>query len=217
MGCGGSTAQNEEKPKVEEEVKIKMGDSPPEKNDDTFDNNSFESKPGEFNYLFKFLLVGSTSVGKSCLMIRFADDHFSTSYTTTIGVDFKIRTIDIDGIKIKLQIWDTAGQERFQTVTNAYFRGSHGILLVYDITNYDSFTSINKWLEEVDKHAPQNAVKMIVGNKCDMKDQRRVDTHEAKQFAQSKKALFLETSAKDNTNVQEAFNLIAKEIKERIR
>lgn len=181
----------------------------------SFSSSQFE-KTSEYDYLFKILLLGSQGVGKSSLLARFADNEFLDNYRTTVGVDFKIRTIEIDDKTIKLQLWDTAGQERFKTVTNTYFRGAHGVILVYDVTDPKSFTQLGDyWLNEVRNNAPPNAVLMIVGNKCDL--DRAVEQRQAKSFAQDKEALFLETSAKDDTNVTKAFVMLAESIKARIK
>merc|ERR1711988_2090585 len=122
----------------------------------------------EYDYLFKLLLIGDSGVGKSCLLLRFADDTYTETYISTIGVDFKIRTVEIDGKVIKLQIWDTAGQERFRTITSSYYRGAHGIIVVYDVTDGDTFRSVEQWLEEIERFAGPGVRKMIVGNKKDM-------------------------------------------------
>ena len=114
------------------------------------------------------MLIGDSGVGKSCLLLRFADDKWTDSYISTIGVDFKIRTIDLDGKTIKLQIWDTAGQERFRTISSTYYRGAHGIIVVYDVTNLDSFNNVKRWLTEIDKYARENVNKLLVGNKADL-------------------------------------------------
>jgi len=181
-----------------------------------FDQSSFPSKPNEYDFLFKLLLIGATGVGKSSLLTRFVDNEFNPSYVSTIGVDFKIKTITLDDKKIKLQIWDTAGQERFKTVTNAYFRGSHGIAMVYDITSESSFESIRHWLEEIQKYAPRNAIKLLIGNKLDLESSRFISTETATTFAQENFMLFIETSAKDNISVSQAFIALAAEIRGRI-
>ncbi|CAM0958698.1 unnamed protein product [Alopecurus aequalis] len=105
----------------------------------------------EYDYLFKLLLIGDSSVGKSCLLLRFADDAYVDTYISTIGVDFKIRTVELDGKSVKLQIWDTAGQERFRTITSSYYRGAHGIIIVYDVTDMESFNNVKQWLSEIDR------------------------------------------------------------------
>uniref|UniRef100_A0A0M3ICE7 Ras-related protein Rab-1A n=1 Tax=Ascaris lumbricoides TaxID=6252 RepID=A0A0M3ICE7_ASCLU len=132
------------------------------------------------DYLFKLLLIGDSGVGKSCLLLRFADDTYTESYISTIGVDFKIRTIELDGKTIKLQIWDTAGQERFRTITSSYYRGAHGIIVVYDITDQESFNNVKQWLQEIDRYACENVNKLLVGNKCDLTSKRAVEYNSAK-------------------------------------
>ena len=136
----------------------------------------------------------------------------------TIGVDFKIRTLEVDGKTIKLQIWDTAGQERFKTITSSYYKGAHGIIVVYDTTDKESFKSIDNWMNEVEKHASDNVSKILVGNKSDLTDQRQVSLEEGKELADhyNIRSQFLETSAKESTNVEEAFTLMTKEIKSRV-
>ncbi|KAF2084400.1 ras-domain-containing protein [Saccharata proteae CBS 121410] len=169
-----------------------------------------------YDYLFKLLLIGDSGVGKSCLLLRFADDTYTESYISTIGVDFKIRTIELDGKTVKLQIWDTAGQERFRTITSSYYRGAHGICVVYDVTDMDSFNNVKQWLQEIDRYATEGVNKLLVGNKSDMADKKVVEYSVAKEFADSLGIPFLETSAKNASNVEQAFLTMARQIKERM-
>eukprot|EP00161_Ancyromonas_sigmoides_P001205 TRINITY_DN10988_c0_g2_i1.p1 TRINITY_DN10988_c0_g2~~TRINITY_DN10988_c0_g2_i1.p1 ORF type:complete len:227 (+),score=97.54 TRINITY_DN10988_c0_g2_i1:65-682(+) len=170
----------------------------------------------EYDYLFKLLLIGDSGVGKSCLLLRFADDTYTESYISTIGVDFKIRTIELDGKTIKLQIWDTAGQERFRTITSSYYRGAHGIIVVYDVTDQESFNNVKQWLHEIDRYACENVNKLLVGNKCDLVAKKVVDAAVAKEFADQLGIQFLETSAKAAQNVEEAFLTMASQIRARM-
>ncbi|CAN6579544.1 unnamed protein product [Malus baccata var. baccata] len=139
----------------------------------------------EYDYLFKLLLIGDSGVGKSCLLLRFADDSYLDSYISTIGVDFKIRTVEQDGKTIKLQIWDTAGQERFRTITSSYYRGAHGIIVVYDVTDQESFNNVKQWLNEIDRYASENVNKLLVGNKCDLTANKVVSYETAKMKLES--------------------------------
>ncbi|KAM7539003.1 hypothetical protein Aperf_G00000057752 [Anoplocephala perfoliata] len=164
----------------------------------------------QHDYIFKLLLVGDSGVGKSCLLVRFADDAFYENFSSTIGVDFKIRTIDLDGHHIKLQIWDTAGQERFRTMTVAYYRGAHGIIVVYDVTSEESFANLETiWLEEIKRHARPEVTKILVGNKSDLEERRRVTYERGAEFAQLHGMDFFETSAKNASHVEDAFFALA--------
>ncbi|XP_075753760.1 ras-related protein Rab-8B isoform X2 [Pelodiscus sinensis] len=165
-----------------------------------------------YDYLFKLLLIGDSGVGKTCLLFRFSEDAFNTTFISTIGIDFKIRTIELDGKKIKLQIWDTAGQERFRTITTAYYRGAMGIMLVYDITNEKSFDNIKNWIRNIEEHASSDVERMILGNKCDMNEKRQVSKEKGEKLAIDYGIKFLETSAKSSINVEEAFFTLARDI-----
>ncbi|CAH8469539.1 unnamed protein product [Heterobilharzia americana] len=167
----------------------------------------------DYDYLFKLLLIGDSGVGKSCLLLRFADETYSETYISTIGVDFKIRTIDLDGKVVKLQIWDTAGQERFRTITASYYRGAQGIIIVYDITDNQTFSNVTSWLQEIGRYSNSKVSRLLVGNKCDLTSRRAVETSVAKSFASEHQMPFLETSAKDATNVEDAFMEMARQIK----
>lgn len=174
----------------------------------------------DYDYLFILVLIGDSGVGKSCLLLRFADDKWTDSYISTIGVDFKIRTIELDQKTIKLQIWDTAGQERFRTISSTYYRGAHGIIVVYDVTNRVSFDNVQRWLSEIDKYARENVNKLLVGNKADAAEgadsSRQVPMEDGKKFAEGKDIPFLETSAKTGTFVDTAFLMMAHEIKNKM-
>ncbi|TDG42447.1 hypothetical protein AWZ03_011126 [Drosophila navojoa] len=164
-----------------------------------------------FDHMFKLLIIGDSGVGKSSLLIRFSDDTFSGSYITTIGVDFKIRTVEINGLRVKLQIWDTAGQERFRTITSTYYRGTHGVIIVYDVTNGDSFANVRRWLEEIQNNCDV-VNKVLVGNKNDDPDRKVVITEDAQRFARQMDIELFETSAKDNLNVEDMFLSITRQV-----
>ncbi|KAG2360867.1 P-loop containing nucleoside triphosphate hydrolase protein [Suillus spraguei] len=153
----------------------------------------------EYDYLLSFF----SSATLSCLLLRFADDTYTESYISTIGVDFKIRTIELEGKTVKLQI------ERFRTITSSYYRGAHGIIVVYDVTDNDTFTNVKQWLQEIDRYASEGVNKLLVGNKM-------VEYSVAKEFADQLTIPFLETSAKNATNVEQAFLTMAKQIKDRM-
>ena len=166
----------------------------------------------EYDYLFKLLLIGNSSVGKSSLLFRFVENVWDDSFVPTIGVDFKLKTLEVNGKKVKLQIWDTAGQERFKNITSSYYRGGNGVLVVYDITDRESFENLTSWLIEIEKNANKNVYKLLIGNKCDLEDKRKVTYQEGKDFATSNGMQFIETSAKADTKVKEAFELLTQEI-----
>ena len=167
---------------------------------------------GKFDYLFKILVIGETAVGKTCLLLRYTDNTFNVGHLATIGIDFKIKEVDIEGKNVKLQIWDTAGQERFKNITASYYRGGNGILVVYDITDRESFNNLNSWLIEIEKSANKNVYKILIGNKCDLEEKRAVTYQEGKDLADSNGMKFIETSAKTCQQVNEAFETLTQEI-----
>nr|QBH73296.1 putative ras-related protein Rab-2A [Franklinothrips vespiformis] len=170
-----------------------------------------------YAYLFKYIIIGDTAVGKSCLLLQFTDKRFQPVHDLTIGVEFGARMITIDGKQIKLQIWDTAGQEAFRSITRSYYRGAAGALLVYDITRRETFNHLTTWLEDARQHSNSNMVIMLIGNKSDLETRREVKTEEGEAFAHEHGLIFMETSAKTADNVEEAFINTAREIYEKIQ
>ncbi|EAT40223.1 AAEL008029-PA [Aedes aegypti] len=163
--------------------------------------------------MFKVLIIGDSGVGKSSLLLRYADNKFPLKHQITIGVDFKIRTIKINDEHIKLQIWDTAGQERFRLITNSYYRGAHGVILVYDVTSMKSFQHVKRWLKEIQVNCTTGEVcKLLVGNKNDNPQLKMVPPRDAKAVADMHGMEFIESSAKECYNVEKVFTTIAKQI-----
>ena len=165
----------------------------------------------KYDHLFKLLIIGESGVGKTCLLLRFTDDSFTANHLTTIGIDFKIKIINLENKLIKLQIWDTAGQERFRTITKTYYKGAHGIILTYDVTDINSFKNIRNWIKQIEQNAQNTVSKVLVGNKCD-KSERAVSFEEGQKLAKEFGMEFFETSAKSNINVSETFTFLTKDI-----
>nr|KAF6481700.1 RAB3A, member RAS oncogene family [Molossus molossus] len=142
-----------------------------------------ESSDQNFDYMFKILIIGNSSVGKTSFLFRYADDSFTPAFVSTVGIDFKVKTIYRNDKRIKLQIWDTAGQERYRTITTAYYRGAMGFILMYDITNEESFNAVQDWSTQIKTYSWDNAQVLLVGNKCDMEDERVVSSERGRQLA----------------------------------
>jgi len=164
-----------------------------------------------YDELFKLVIVGDSGVGKSCFLLRYADDAFTESFISTIGVDFRFKSINVNDKIIRLQIWDTAGQERFRTITAAYYRGADGILIVYDITHRESFSSITGWLEEALKYVDDGVPFVIIGNKSDRTD-RQVSYNELEQFGKKYNILYAECSARTGENIDNVFLELANKL-----
>ena len=173
---------------------------------------SLSKKNFSYDYLFKVVLIGDSGVGKSNLLSRFTRNEFCLESKSTIGVEFATRSISVDGKTVKAQIWDTAGQERYRAITSAYYRGAVGALLVYDITKAQTFENVERWLKELRDHADANIVISLVGNKADLRHLRAVGAEDAAAFCEREGLSFVETSALEATNVDEAFERILTEI-----
>ena len=166
--------------------------------------NKNKTKTHSYDYLFKVVLIGDSGVGKSNLLSRFTRNEFCLESKSTIGVEFATRSISVDGKTVKAQIWDTAGQERYRAITSAYYRGAVGALLVYDITKAQTFENVERWLKELRDHADANIVISLVGNKADLRHLRAVGAEDAAAFCEREGLSFVETSALEATNVDEA-------------
>jgi Ras-related protein Rab-1A len=162
-----------------------------------------------YDYLLKVLLIGDSGVGKTSLLYRMTSDKFDENYVTTIGVDFGIQQFDVNGKIVKMQIWDTAGQERFKAIVTSYYRGSHAIFLVYDVTDIKSFDNIRKWIEEIKQYADENVKLFLIANKVDRENKRVVSQEEGQKYADKLNAVYFETSAKTAYNVEKIFIAMA--------
>ena len=177
----------------------------------TFTEDSI-SNESSYDQKIKIMIIGESLVGKTALITRYTSNIFSGTYLTTVGIDFQTKFLNINDKTIKVELWDTAGQERFRNIAKNYFQSSDGFLIVYDITSKTSFEKLAFWNEQVNLNAPENTKYIIVGNKKDLEEKREVKIEEGENFAKENKAKFYETSAKDGTNVNEVFELLAKEI-----
>ncbi|XP_051976955.1 ras-related protein Rab-19-like [Xyrauchen texanus] len=166
-----------------------------------------------FDFLFKIILIGDSNVGKTCVVQSFKTGLFSERQQNTIGVDFTVRTLNIEGKRVKMQVWDTAGQERFRTITQSYYRSAHGAMITYDITRRATFDSVPRWIHEVKQFGAANVLMALIGNKCDLESKRDVNFVDACKLAEEKDMLAaLETSTKQAKSIQDAFILMAREL-----
>jgi small GTP-binding protein len=172
-------------------------------------------KNQNYDYLIKLLVIGNSGVGKTNMLLKFCDNNFMSSHLTTIGIDFKIKTILMGSDKVRLQIWDTAGQEKFKTITQTYYRGAMGIVLTYAINERETFEDIQNWIKQIKIHASDNVLKVLVGNKIDI-DDRKVSYDEGMQLAADLGVRFFETSAKTGEQIEELFMYMAEEIKNKL-
>ena len=164
------------------------------------------------DYIFKIVLIGDTNVGKSSILLRYTDDIYHSRYISTIGVDFKIKTIELDGKIVKLQLWDTAGQEKFKTITSSYYRGAHGFIVVYDITNFNSFLSVKNWIQEILYYSNDKAKIIILGNKNELENQRQVSIFDTNELSNQLKIPIFEVSARNNFDINRSINSLVQEI-----
>ncbi|XP_060583854.1 ras-related protein Rab-1-like [Ruditapes philippinarum] len=165
----------------------------------------------DYDLLFKILVIGDDKTGKSALLLRYVDDTFSESYIASIGVDFRLKTIKLHGKTVKLQIWDTAGEERFRTITTGYYQATQGVIIVFDVTDRSTFRRVESWVTDIEKYGSNEVEKLLVGNKCDITSKRCVTEEEAKSLALKNNMEYVETSAKENINVEKAFETLCKD------
>ena len=175
------------------------------------DEDSVESEKDLKNLIsLKILLIGDSHVGKTSIILKYVDDFFPEEHIATIGIEYKDKIINKDGYNIRIQIWDTAGQERFNSITKNIYRNTNGVLFVYDVTNRKSFNSMKNWIKDTEK-IDKDIKGIILGNKIDL-EEKQINTDELEELGNKMKMKFLETSAKENINVKEAFNLMVEEL-----
>ena len=168
----------------------------------------------KYEYIFKIILIGSSSVGKSSILQRYIQKVFNESYSCTIGVDFFMKSLDIGDKSIKMQLWDTAGTEKFRSITTGYYRGANAAFIVFDLTSKQSFECLNEWIENYYKYSDPNSEKnvVLIGNKCDLVDRREITQEEIDKFIKDNNIMYYETSAKTGQNIDECFYFIAEKL-----
>ena len=172
-------------------------------------------KEVNFNYLLKYIIIGDAAVGKSNILSRYVKNEFSENLKSTVGVELGIKFIKVKGVNTKIQIWDTAGQERYRAITSSYYKGSHGCFIVYDITNESSFENVEKWYEHVQREAGKDISIILVGNKCDLENERKISKEQGQDKARNLNCAFFETSARNGVNISEIFDDLANNIYEK--
>ena len=173
------------------------------------------SSSTETDAVYKILLLGDSEVGKSCFLMRYSDNVFVENYITTIGLDYKLKYVQLDsGETIKVQLWDTAGQDRYRTIAKNYYKGSHGILLLYDVTKLSSFENIREWIKDIKEEVYEKAIIFLIGNKIDKTTERKITTEQGTKLAEEYNLPFFEASAKSGENVDEIFKFLYKKISE---
>ena len=162
--------------------------------------------------VYKVLLLGDSTVGKTCFLMKYTDKTFQDVHMSTIGLDYRLKTMTLkSGKTVKLQIWDTAGQDRFRAITKNYYKGANGIILIYDVTNKQTYDNVSNWISQIQEEVSKDVIIYIAGNKIDMEEERKVKTEEGQKIADEHGFPFVETSAKDGTNINETFeNLVEK-------
>ena len=177
-------------------------------------SNKNKTNPSEYQYIFKLILIGNSGVGKSSILQRYMNKTFQESYKCTIGVDFLMKSLEIDGKIVKLQLWDTAGQEKYKSMVSSYYRGAHVALVIFDLTNHSSFDSLSLWIENYYKNGPEQKNIILIGNKKDLVELRQITQEEIDTFSETNNMIYFETSAKDGDNIDYVFTYAAEKLLE---
>ena len=169
-------------------------------------------KEEHIDFKVKIMFIGNSSVGKTSIIKRYSKNIFSTSYISTLGIDFESKNINIDNKTINLQIWDTAGQEKYKVLSKNYYNNSNAFIIVYDITNLESFESVMNWIEQIKENAPENVKSILLGNKSDLEEKRKISEEEGKNLAKKININFYETSAQNGANIEKAIDNLVKDV-----
>ena len=166
-------------------------------------------------FIYKILLLGDSSVGKTCFLMRYTDNTFQDIHMSTIGLDYKLKNVQLEnGKMVKIQVWDTAGQDRFRSITKNYYKGAHGIILIYDVTEQKSFDNVKNWMAQIKEEVSERVSIVLVGNKIDDEDNRKISTEQGESMAKDYEIMFFECSAKTGQNIDEIFNNLVKKVVE---